>query len=501
MLALWDHQDRAIVGLRDAFRDGYRRVMMQAPTGSGKTKMAAAIFDSARDKGHRVAFVVPSISLVDQTVEAFYSEGLRDIGVIQAGHHMTDWSKPIQICSIQTIAKRQAWPDARIFVLDEAHVLFEAHKEKLKAARQPGSPDLDLMFIGLSATPYTKGLGNYFDKLITVATTQELIDKGILSRYRVFATGHPDLSGVRVSKGDYVEAEASAAMQDGGLTADIVQTYRKRWGKGKTLLFAVDCKHAQVLQSRFIEAGIACGYQDANTPADERAEIKRRFHDGYYEVVSNVGTLTTGVDWDVRCLILARPTKSIMMYKQIVGRALRTAPDKDHAVILDHSSTSEALGLVTDVERDYLDDGKDRGKVEKRVLLPKACPKCTALRPPRVRVCVQCGYVAEATCSIHESDGELVEFIGGKVPKSGAKKAREWTSAEKRQFFLELRCIARDRNYNPKWATAKYKLRIGMWPAFAWRDLPAAAYASTATLQWVLSTNIAWAKGRRHAES
>ena len=223
-------------------------------------------------------------------------------------------------------------------------MLHQFHKTWLK------HPDWQRVpFIGLSATPWTKGLGKYFDSLLVAATTQELIDKGLLSKFRVFATGHPDLTGVSTVAGDYHEGELSAAMMRGSLVADIVKTWKARWGKDKTFIFGVDCAHAQALQARFNEAGVKCAYQDATDHQSSRAEIKRQFHAGEIQAVANVGTLTIGVDWDVRCLVLARPTQSEMLYVQIIGRALRNAPPgtppKDYAMILDHSDTTERLGL------------------------------------------------------------------------------------------------------------------------------------------------------------
>lgn len=351
---LWDHQKEALDNLRASIAQGVKRIILQSPTGSGKTTMAATIVEGAQRKGNRMCFVVSSISLVDQTVESFYSEGIRGIGVIQANHQMTDWSQPVQVASIQTLLKRDKWPEAQVVVIDEAHVLFEGHKKWMADPEWEKVP-----FIGLSATPWTKGLGKYFESLLVVSTTEELIEKGILSKFKVFATGHPDLSGVKLVAGDYHEGQLSAAMQEGTLTADIVKTWQERWGKDKTLIFGVDCAHAQALQARFNEAGIKCAYQDASTSSADRAEIKRQFHNGDVQCVANVGTLTTGVDWDVRCLVLARPTRSEMLFVQIIGRALRTAPGKDHAIILDHSDTTQRLGFVTDIHHEQLSQGKD----------------------------------------------------------------------------------------------------------------------------------------------
>ena len=303
------YQVEALNNIRASIRGGVRRLVVQAPPGAGKTKISAAIVDGCRSKNNRVAFVCPAISLIDQTVESFYAEGIRDIGVIQANHEMTDWSRPVQVCSIQTIQSRGAFPAAQTVLFDECH---KVHKAMIAWLKHPDWRNVPM--IGLSATPWTKGLGKYFDSLLVAATTKELIEQGYLSPLKVFASGHPDLSNVKVVAGDYHEGQLSMAMQSGELTADIIKTWREKWGKGKTLCFGVDKAHAKSIQERFEYVGIRCGYQDAETTPDERREIKRKFHNGEYEVVSNIQTLTTGVDWDVRCLILARPTRSEMLY-------------------------------------------------------------------------------------------------------------------------------------------------------------------------------------------
>jgi DNA repair protein RadD len=180
--------------------------------------------------------------------------------------------------------------------------------------------------IGLSATPWTRGLGQHFDKLVIGATTQQLIDEGYLSPFKVFAPSSPDLSDVRTVAGDYHGGELGEAMNKNKLVADIVDTW-KRLGEGRpTLCFAVDRAHAKNLQQQFDEAGIRCGYVDAYTSLEEREEVRQRFHSRELEVVCNVGVLTTGIDWDVRAIILARPTQSEMLFTQMIGRGLRTAP-------------------------------------------------------------------------------------------------------------------------------------------------------------------------------
>lgn len=492
---LWDHQKEALNALRTTVASGIKRIVLSAPTGSGKTLLSAAIIERAREKDNRVCFVVSSIALVDQTVEALYGEGIRDIGVIQANHMDTDWSRPVQVASIQTIHRRGKYPEAQVVIIDECHALHRSHKDWLTHEDWK-----DVPFIGLSATPYTKGLGKYFQTMITVASTQEMIDKGVLSPFKVFATGHPDLRNVKTLAGDYHEGQLSEAMQEGNLSADIVKTWQKHWNKDKTLCFGVDCAHAQALQERFIAAGITCGYQDARTLPEERAEIKRKFHNGEYQVVTNVGTLTTGVDWDCRCLILARPTKSEMLYQQIIGRALRTAHGKEYALILDHSDTTQRLGFVTDIYHESLSDGKEISREPQipKERLPKECKACSALKPVGIKKCPNCGFEPEISSDIFERDGELQEIKRGQLPiKLIGGGSKNWTMEEKGQFLAELKRYGLDLGRKPGAAAWSYKEKFGVWPDYSIKNIAPSNNVSTLTAQWIRSRQIAYAKSRK----
>jgi DNA repair protein RadD len=492
MRELRDYQIRGLDALRQTIRQGVKRVAIQLPTGGGKTLCAANIANGAMAKGTRLAFVVPRIALVDQTVEEFYKEEIRDVGVIQANHPLTDWSKPIQVCSIDTVRSKGVFPEANVVIFDEAHLFYEAHKKWMK--EKPNT-----IFIALSATPWTKGLGKYFDSLLVIATTKELIEQGWLSPFRVFAAGHPDLSDVKIVAGEYHEGQLSTAMQQGTLVADIVQTWKQKWGKDKTLAFAVDCAHAQAIQKRFIEAGIECGYQDASTPSDERREIKRKFHNSDFPVVVSVGTLTLGVDWDVRCISYCRPTRSEMLFVQAIGRALRTAPGKEHALILDHSDTTQRLGFVTDIHHEHLEGGKDKAPVEQRKApLPKECKSCGYLKPPRTAVCPNCGFQASLVSGVMEQDGELVEITPNSKPR---KSKHEYTMAEKAQFFAELKRYGMDKGRKSGWAAYSYREKFSVWPDHSMKYIPPAAEVSFTVEMWVRSRNIKWAKAKRKAEA
>jgi superfamily II DNA or RNA helicase len=490
---LHEDQGEALQALRATVKQGIYRICMQAPTGWGKTKLAAAVVDGALGKGRRVAFVIDSLGLIDQTMQSFYAEGIKDVGIIQANHLLTDWAKPVQICSIQTLTRRDKYPEADVVVVDECHVLHERHKAWLTDRAFAKVP-----MIGLSATPWTRGLGRYFQTLIVAATTQELIERGRLSKFRVFATGHPDLRDVKTVAGDYHEGQLSAAMQRGLLTADIIRTWRQHWGKDKTLVFAVDCAHAQAIQQRFIEAGIPAGYQDARTSDQERSQIREQFHSGELRVVVNIGTLTKGIDWDVRCIVLARPTRSEILFVQIIGRGLRTAEGKPDCLILDHSDTHQRLGFVTDIHHEQLDDGRDKPKAEPKERLPKECPKCTALVPIGVMTCANCGFVFKPqVSSLLEREGELIEICRQVLPNQvRGKREYEWTWEERLWFYGQLLGYATMEGYKPGWAIHSYNDKFGRMP---WDDRVKAApkiEPGTYVLQWIAQRNkqrrLAW---------
>ena len=221
---------------------------------------------------------------------------------MQGIHERTDRDQPVQVCSVQTIARRKR-PDVDLVIVDEAHQL---HREIFRWMKDcPGIP-----FIGLSATPWARGLGKYYDDLIIAATTADLIRDGYLSPFVAFAPSEPDLANVRTVAGDFHEGGLAEAMDRAVVTGDIVETWLKRGEGRSTLCFCVNRRHAQHMAERFLEADVAAEYMDGTTSREDREAIFGRFRSGETRIICNVGVLTTGVDLDVRCIIVAKPTKS-----------------------------------------------------------------------------------------------------------------------------------------------------------------------------------------------
>ncbi len=221
---LRQYQVEAIGKIEDAIARGVKRIMLMLPTGGGKTLVASTMTATRQ----RVLFVVPRLELITQTWEKFHQAGIHEVGVIQGYNRLTDASQPIQICSQQTLARREI-PAADLVFIDEAHTLFNFYADWMTRPEWLATP-----FIGLSATPWTKGLGKLYQELIIAATSQDLIGQGYLSNFRVFAPSHPDLSGVHTVAGDYHEGELGVVMNKQPLVADIVQTWLKH-GRGRGL--------------------------------------------------------------------------------------------------------------------------------------------------------------------------------------------------------------------------------------------------------------------------
>lgn len=480
--SLRPYQSEAIRRVYDAIRAGSNRVCLAAPTAFGKTVTSARIVSDAVGRGRRVAFCVPAIDLVDQTVAAFEAQGIGPIGVIQADHPRALPDAPVQVCSVDTLARRGVPEGYSVVIVDEAH-----RKSSLVRRWQREQPET--VFIGLTATPGRASMREEYQDLIVTATAGDLIEQGYLSKYRVFAPSAPDMSNARTRRGDFVDADARAAMEEPSLTADIVTTWLERGECRPTLLFAVDRAHAANLQAQFQAEGVNCGYQDAHTDSIERKHIAAEFRAGRMPIVANVGTLTTGVDWDVRCIILARPTRSKMLHIQIIGRGLRTAEGKDACLIFDHAGNIARLGFPEDIDWSrFPEKGEDRKTAERKDPMPKTCGKCSFVMAPKTRACPACGFEAPPPSGFIETeDGELVE-----ISRSGEVEPGKSTPKEDKQlWYSQLLWLREEKQRSHGWVAHTYRKKFGVWPR-ALDDTPLPP--SNAVRGYVRSCDIAYAK-------
>lgn len=481
-ISLYPFQDQSIEALRAHIRAGRKNLVLSAPTGSGKTLCASYLLDECHAKRKRAVFVVDRISLLDQTSAVLDQYGIPH-GVIQADHwRHRPWER-IQVASAQTLARRQ-WPETDLIIVDECHALLQTVLKRI-AAR-------DCVTVGLTATPFTRGLGKHYDAVVSVTTTNELIDKGFLSRYRIFAASEPDMSGAKVDRfGEWTEDET--AKRSLPIVGDCVTEYLKHGNEKKFIAFGCNVAHCEALQQQFMSAGIQCALYTYRTGDDERTRMVEEFRkpNSYIRGLISVSALSKGFDVpDVEVGIVARPLrKSFAEHVQMLGRILRSHPGKEMATILDHSGN---CARFWDDMQDFfengageLDDGKpkEKKKAKEKEKRPVKCPKCFRVHDPRP-TCPHCGHVYPKRSGVSHVAGELRELAGG---------ARA-TPDQRQDIYSQLLWIQRERGYKGGYASAKFKTRFGVFP----RGLHEVSKPpSQALLRWIRSEAIAYAKSTR----
>lgn len=372
-MTLRPHQAKALLDLRNSMRAGYRRVVVQGPTGFGKTVVAAEIVRSALEKGNSVLFTVPAISLVGQTFDAFVRYGIPGdaIGVMQGQDSRKRTGAPVQIATVQTLQRREI-PDAPLVIVDECHIRAEVI-DRLMDARP------DLRFVGLSATPWRRGMGLRWQHLVATAPVRDLIAMGFLSTFEAFAPEVPDLSSVPVRAGDFAERQLSEFMADQRRVDSVVKNWLANGQNRPTLVFGVNRGHAEIIYKTFQRSGVAAEYVDGDTDIAKRTKVNDKFRRGELRVVCSVRTMTTGIDLPVSCIIDAAPTKSEILHVQKIGRGLRINPGTEDLVIFDHAGNLLRLGMPDDIHHRKMDRRGPKSKKPSRpgaARLPSACPKC-----------------------------------------------------------------------------------------------------------------------------
>ena len=436
---LRDYQILAIDMVRERAKD---RPLLCLPTGAGKTSVAAEIIRRATERGKRSVFLVHRRELVDQAVERLAQFGVK-AGRILAGHPESR-TRPVQVASIPTLLKREHW-HADLVIVDEcAHATSESWSRCI--GRYP-----DAIVVGLTATPIRldgRGLGDLFGCIVEPVTTAELVQRGYLVAPTVFAPP-VDLRGVRVQAGDYAIPELVERMTK--LTGSITGTWLQRAQGQSTVVFAVNVEHSLAIVDAFRAIGVKSDHVDYKTATGERARILRDLRNGKLDLVSQVSLLSEG--WDMptlQCAILARPTKSFALFRQMVGRVMRPPGP---VIVLDHAGNHLEHGMVTDPVQWSLDAKEKRPSTAESV---RTCMECFAILPPLATVCSVCGAVIksrdEATPPAVDNPGVLVQMI--------AVASRD----QKQDAYRRLVRIANENEYKLGWARKQYQAKFGTWP-------------------------------------
>jgi superfamily II DNA or RNA helicase len=494
-ITLHDYQDEAVADFEHAVATGKRRILLVAPTGSGKTVVFCEII-KRYVKQYRSALVISHRrEIVTQTSAKLTANGVAH-GIIQAGIDPRPMART-QVASIATLWVRgvrnniMPLPPADLLIIDEAHHAPATTYRKIIEV-YPSA-----VLLGATATPCRgdgRGLGGIFETIIECPQVPELIEGKWLVPTRIYAPVDPDLHGVRTVAGDYVESQLADRMDRTKLIGDIVTHWHKLGERRKTVCFAVNVAHSIHLRDEFIRLGVRAEHIDGSTLKPERDAILARLASGETELVTNCMVLTEG--WDmpvVGCCILARPTKKMGLYRQMIGRVLRPAEGKRDAIVLDHSGAVFRHGLPEDRVEWKLDpdhraespEHQKRGHGEHGGGLIE-CSQCSALRLGG-QPCPACGFMPRRPAEyIRIQDGDLA------LVQNRTTKPQVYDPATRARWHAMLTAIANERSYKPGWVAHQYKQKFGAYPS--WGSNPQPLAPSQEVRSWVRSRLIAYAK-------
>jgi DNA repair protein RadD len=407
-ITLRPYQEKIIIELREALRQ-YSSVIVRAPTGTGKTALASKMLGNAVQKGKKAFFIVHRQELIEQSSKAFCKADVPH-GFVCAGQPINPFV-PMQICSIDTLKNRLdrlSPPD--LIVFDEAHHCKATGWQRVKEYYP------NAKVVGLTATPCRldgKGLIDIFQHIIHSPSVKWFIEQGYLSPYKVFAPHIPNLKGVHSRMGDYAKNELENLMDNSTIVGNAIQHYHDLAHNKRAIAFCVSIKHSEHVAAQFNEAGYKAIHIDGSIPRGQRKEAIDKFRAGEIQILTNVDIVGEGFDLpDIEASILLRPTQSLALYLQQVGRALRPTNTKNHALILDHAGNTLRHGLL-DEEREWsLEDTKTirRSENNKKKFPIRTCTKCFHTHRP-APVCPSCGFVYESAGDIPtELLGNLVEI-------------------------------------------------------------------------------------------
>jgi len=490
MLKLRSHQQEVVDKLREGFKE-HRCQILYAPTGFGKTEVAMAIMQEVAKSYQKTAIVLDRVVLIEQTSLRLGKYEI-DHGVIQANHWRYRPHLPIQVCSAQTLEKRKIIPDIDLMIIDECHITRKGTVDLIK-----NNPNLKV--IGLTATPFTNGLGNIYSNVVGALSTGELIDKGWLTPLKVFIAKEIDMTGVAKVAGEWsADQTTERGMR---ITGDIVTEWIKKTHEifgapKKTIVFCSGVAHGRDIQEKFKQEGynfVSISYKEDDDFKRETIEDFSRPDTAIHGLIAT-DILTRGFDVsDVLIGVSARPfSKSFSSHVQQLGRVMRPHEGKDFAVWLDHSGNY--LRFRNDWDKLYehgvteLKDGVEKPRTEptEREKREAHCPSCAGLWTSLNNICDECGFERKNPRELQIVPGELTEL----------DVANRKLIIDKQKFYSQVLYYSRSRGYKDGWAANKYKEKFQVWPRGLDQKVE---IPEPATMNWIKSRMIAYAKGKQKA--
>lgn len=425
-------------GVRQAYREGYRSPCIVLPCGGGKSVIIADIAKQTTAKGNRVLFLVHRRELCDQIRNTF-----------------TRWGVNMRLCDImmvQTAARRLGKiPEPKLIITDENHHCLANTYRKIYDYFP------DCRRVGVTATPVRlngDGLGDVNDKLIIGVSAKWLIANNCLAPYDYYAPSIVDLSGAKISRGEFDTSSVEKLVLKKAVFGDVVSYYRKLADGKQAICYCTSIRHSIEMAAAFCSAGIEAEHIDGSTPKAERDEIVRKFKNGAIDILCNVDLISEGFDVpDCECAILLRPTQSLTLYIQQAMRCMRYRPGK-RAIIIDHVGNYARHGLPDD-DREWTLAKKDRTqKVQKSEAAEDTvtqCPTCFLTFHTRdengdiVRICPYCEaeIPVKERKEIEQKEAALEKIEGFCIDYSDPYSCKSYN---------ELLLYAKKHGYKPGWA-------------------------------------------------
>ena len=466
MIRLWPQQEEIFAEARAALRV-HRSVLIQSATGSGKTQIGTHAVKSATDKGNSVIWLAHRRELLEQTSKTFRSADIAHSVMMGGSRHNPRLRATI--ASVGTLANRlDTLAPPRLLVVDEAHHSVAGSFDKVIRWVEAGGGKI----LGLTATPWRlsgEGLDGHYQQMLRGPSVPWLMEHGYLSDYRAYAPATPDLTGIHTLAGDYVKGEIAQVMSGKAILAGCVSHWQAYAAGKRTIGFAVSVEHSQMMVAEFQAAGIQAAHIDANTPPHVRRQHILNFATGHLMVLWNCDLFSEGFDLSaiadrdvpIECVIQARPTKSLTLHMQQVGRALRRKPHP--AILIDLCGNLSRLGLP-DHPHEWTLEGRPKkgrgGKGDEPAPLARKCTGCDVMFPISLPSCPHCGAQQEAPAGggrkVEEIMGELREIDREQARK---ERLREQGGAKSLEQLIEL---GRAKGYKSpeKWASHVYTARL-----------------------------------------
>lgn len=456
-IKLRDYQLDAVNQVRSEFHQGKKAVCLEMPTGSGKTYTFCSITDMTYKRNLRVYIIVPKDNIFDQTHRSLTNLGIPH-GLIGSGKTMIN--SLVQVCSAMTLVRRMKlipYPD--LIIVDECHHANAGTWKRIIEYYHKA------YHLGVTATPCRSdgtGMGiksgGFYEALVNGPSMQELQRRGALCGYEYYLPpAGVDLSQVKTGQGEYNQKDLDEALRKPKITGCAIDHYLRICPSAPAIAFCVSIAHAKEVAEQFKQRGItAMALTSELTIAQVRSAIKA-LGEGRIQVLTSCNIISEGTDIPVvTTAILLRPTHSLSLYLQQVGRVLRPCPGKDKAIILDHVNNIGRHGLP-DAEREWKLDVKKK-KTKKGVLIAdedgdavpqtRECDSCFLVHRPQP-TCPRCGNVYSNNRQIEQIDGSLKKLSSDEVERMKREKRAERGRLSSYEDVVEF---GKQKGYKPSWA-------------------------------------------------